>query len=257
LIPNTITPEKLSSFVANYPDGREKDFFLRVWSGELDRYRQRIQRLNFVGLPKVLDAGCGFGQWTATLAEFNDECMGIEIDLDRVKLAQMVMNGLNLNNVQLKQGQIERLPYSDSQFDAIFSYSVLYLAHYGQSLEEMYRVLKPGGKLYFSTNGLGWYVHALIHNLKPSCDYSPRQMAIEAIENTLEFLVSGKRREGQSLVMPLRSTIDLLKKIGFDVLKTGGDGEIVQDESVKSSSFYHDLGYGVEGVYEVLCEKPL
>lgn len=41
--------------------GNDKDFCERIYSGNLDRYTNRLKTISFSDKRKVLDAGCAFG----------------------------------------------------------------------------------------------------------------------------------------------------------------------------------------------------
>ena len=58
----------------------------------------------------------------------------------------------------------EKLPYNDNTFDIVFSSFVFeHLTCPKFTLKEMYRVLKPGGKVEIHTNNAGWIFY---HNSK-------------------------------------------------------------------------------------------
>src|SRR6266487_4666338 len=66
------------------------DFYRRVWATDLDIYRRRLKMIQFVGLDKVLDAGCGNGQWTLCLCESNKYVFGIDVSDTRVKATEVI-----------------------------------------------------------------------------------------------------------------------------------------------------------------------
>ncbi len=49
----------------------EYDFFQRLYSGEHNRYGKRLKQIGLVNKSYILDAGCGFGQWTNEIAKLN------------------------------------------------------------------------------------------------------------------------------------------------------------------------------------------
>ncbi|MDG1326163.1 MAG: hypothetical protein P8P49_10370 [Opitutales bacterium] len=56
----------------------DKNFIKRIYSNGINRYSSRISMINFTGGEKVLDAGCGFGQWSVALAEQNNQVESID-----------------------------------------------------------------------------------------------------------------------------------------------------------------------------------
>ena len=47
-------------------------FFKRVWSQDLNIYKDRLSAIDFNQKNNVLDAGCGFGQWSLQLSILNN-----------------------------------------------------------------------------------------------------------------------------------------------------------------------------------------
>ncbi|MCK4846046.1 MAG: class I SAM-dependent methyltransferase [Deltaproteobacteria bacterium] len=238
------------------PTERDRDFFLRVYKTSEDVYRRRLRGIGFLNMESVLDAGCGFGQWSIALASLNKEVHSVELDADRLRTAKCVAQETGAKNITFMQGNIEEIAAKDESFDAIFCYSVIYYTDFRKTLREFFRLLKPKGKLYFSTNGLGWYIHNIIDKPYPSADFDPRQIAIETIKNSFEFFRKGDKTEPGSIVMPRHIVIEALVEAGFNKIIADGEGKInsVKDD-VPPISFFKESYYGEEGVYEILCEK--
>ena len=95
------------------------------------------------------------GQWLRALAGLNESVTGLEYATERVVVSSEILTQMQIGNARVVQGAAEAIPFADQSFDAIFSYSVLLLTDYRKALAEAWRVLKPGGKFYFNTNGLG------------------------------------------------------------------------------------------------------
>lgn len=93
----------------------------------------------------VLEAGCGTGHLSATLAERYGWRM-TPLDYDAQGLAYARETGLS----RLVQGSIAELPFCDQSFDALLSIDVIPHLQPGeenQVFREFARVLKPGGLL--------------------------------------------------------------------------------------------------------------
>ena len=93
----------------------------------------------------VVDFGCGTGQLAAALAPRVRRVVGLDHSPAMLKAARAQTRGLS--NVELLQTDLAGVPLADSQADAALCVLVLtYLSQPGPVLEEMARVLRPGGK---------------------------------------------------------------------------------------------------------------
>lgn len=236
-------------------EGNNKYFFDRVWSTPSDVYLTRVKAIGFEGKQNVLDAGFGMGQWLPALAALNKNVFGIEFDKERYEPVQELTGLLGLGNVHLDHGSIEQLPYADEQFDAIFSYSVILCVDYRKALMEFYRVLKPGGKLYFNTNGLGWYLHNLLEGHNHSEGFSSKQMAIDAFNSTIKYFSEGKTTPATCIITPKFTILKDLEGIGFRNTILDSEGHINVKKDLNPKPFFKGEYCNEEGVFEVLTQK--
>ncbi len=236
--------------------GYDREFYERVWATDLDVYRERLKALGFEGLDDILDAGSGNGQWTLCLAERNTHVSAIDVSESRLNATKCLLDHLGVRNCDLINGTIESCELPDSAFDAIFSYSVLYFTDHRHSLREFFRVLKPGGVIYVCTNGLGWYIYNLLTPHNPSSDFDIREMAIEAIGNTFEFLAEGHRQPNAQLAISSQMLGSEAAAAGFADITLGGEGTLASRPGFTPQSFFESRYHGLEGVYEMLATKP-
>jgi ubiquinone/menaquinone biosynthesis C-methylase UbiE len=101
---------------------------------------------------RVLDCGCGAGDYLLRLLEFTPHVRGIEYDAEKVRLHRE--RGLHPERVE--QGDIEDMPFPDASFDVVFMNEVLeHVPNEIAGLREIHRVLAPSGKLaIFAPNRL-------------------------------------------------------------------------------------------------------
>ncbi|MBT3380910.1 MAG: methyltransferase domain-containing protein [Lentisphaerae bacterium] len=99
---------------------------------------------------KVLEAGCGVGAQTISLARNspNAHITSIDISADSVIAAEKMIREAGYANVGFQQGDIFDLSFPDNHFDHLFLCFVLeHLPHPGEALACLRRVLRPGGTI--------------------------------------------------------------------------------------------------------------
>lgn len=134
----------------------------------VEYYRNRLDMLAFSG-GRVLDAGCGAGNWTIALARCFEEVQAI--DTDPIRLQIVTDLAPRLGNVETQFGSTESIEYQDEAFDAVFCSGVVFITDCEKTIREFGRILKTGGRLYMSFVGENWWRYLLLERGKsePSC----------------------------------------------------------------------------------------
>ena len=112
---------------------------------------------------RILDLGSGSGRDCYVLSRLvgeNGYVVGVDMTEEQLDIANKYVDfhtekyGYSKPNIEFKHGYIERLDelgFDDNSFDIIISNCVINLSPDKESvLREAYRVLKPGGEIYFS-----------------------------------------------------------------------------------------------------------
>ena len=121
----------------------------------------------------VFEGGCGKGRHTLTISAYEPSRI-VSVDLsEAVFIAAAKMAAMKEDLPQEKnapeaifiRGDLKDLPVADNFFDVVFCVGVLHhIDDPRKGLEEMWRILKPGGKLLlwvYAREGNGWIVHLL------------------------------------------------------------------------------------------------
>ena len=254
---NVPTPsaEHLNAVREEISSARDRAFFDRVWATPFHVYLNRIRAIGFVALGRVLDIGCGFGQWTLALACLNEHVVGLDISRERVRAARVIADALHMERIQFQAGSIEEVSIEESRFDGVFSYSALYCTDFRCSFRKIHHMLRRNGVFYFSTNDLGWYIYNILDEHNSSSDYNSREKAIEAIQNTICYFAGEMWETGIPVIMPKHMILNELRKAGFEIISEGADGNININGVEDVTSFYDKTKYNLTNVYEVLCRK--
>lgn len=96
----------------------------------------------------ALDLATGSGELALELASLGCRVVALDFCQPMMDLARQKVASRGVVGVSLAAGDALRLPFSQSVFDSVTSgFALRNFADLGQTLEEIHRVLKPGGRL--------------------------------------------------------------------------------------------------------------
>ncbi|MGA7966034.1 MAG: methyltransferase domain-containing protein [Gammaproteobacteria bacterium] len=133
-------PEALHREYAALAAGYEQRW--RHYLGETTRHA--LNALAPQSGERILDVACGTGFALARLAEMplGLDLAGVDINLHMLARSRVPAT------VELVHGDAHRLPFADGRFDAVITLNALhYLDDPAIAIEEMARLLRPGGRL--------------------------------------------------------------------------------------------------------------
>lgn len=98
---------------------------------------------------KVLDAGCGHGEYCAYALRDGAQVWAFDYAEEMVRHTRRFLDRQQLRAEAVETGSVLDIPYPDHSFDAVFCLAVLdHIADREKGFGELARVLRPGGKLY-------------------------------------------------------------------------------------------------------------
>ena len=115
--------------------------------------QRSVDRLNLRGDEFVLDLCCGTGKSTISCLNNLPDGKVIGIDNSEVMLRvaeEKYYKQYDRNKLEFVQKDVMELDYDDNSVDAIFmAYGIRNMPDYNRALKNLFRILKPGGKIAF------------------------------------------------------------------------------------------------------------
>lgn len=183
--------------------------------------RGRRKRMYLDGIPpgRLLDVGCGSGQFLALMRSEGWEVEGQDVDLRAAETA------FKTYGIGVRVGRLEAVGYSDDTFDAVtMSHVIEHINDPIGILKECRRILKPGGMLVLVTPNAESFGHKYFKSCYRDLD-PPRHLYLFT-QNTLQHVG---------------------KKAGFTNCRVQTAAlDIVYDVAIGSLDIRHD-GYHVMG----------
>jgi len=150
-----------------------------LWrEGQERRLRMILAAMGESRQGRILDNGCGIGMYLDHLKPHAGELIGLEFDFERAQETHTRCH-------RVVNAACEALPFPDASFNAILSHEVLeHVADDRLAVQEMVRVLRPGGRLIlfvpnrgypFETHGVYWRGRYRFGNI-PLVNYLPRRL---------------------------------------------------------------------------------
>jgi SAM-dependent methyltransferase len=137
----------------------------------IDRKFERICELVRKKLPcqAFLDAGCGDGRYLAALAaELPARRAGVDLSERILETARRRVEA------DYRRASLEQLPFADGEFDLVLCSQVIeHVPDAGRAVDELTRVLHPGGTLIISTDNERNAVTRVLN--------APRKLAVGAL----------------------------------------------------------------------------
>lgn len=122
----------------------------RKWLLEHVTKKYYFEYFNKLKSKTVLEVGCGSGLGAKIILKYFSPQKIIATDLDP-RLIAIAKRNIQSKWITVEQADATKLGYKDKTFDAVFDYGVIHhipTPEWKECLNELYRVLKPGGKVF-------------------------------------------------------------------------------------------------------------
>ncbi len=106
---------------------------------------QSIKNLGIKPCDRVIDICCGTGDLTRIIKQIEPDADVTGIDFSE-KMLEIAFRKNENNRIEYLQGDATSLPYPDNTFDfAVMGFGLRNIQNAEKAVEEIYRILKPGG----------------------------------------------------------------------------------------------------------------
>ncbi len=127
----------------------DKDLKKSIKTGKNDRFVSKTTKrfLKPSKTKKILEGGCGKGQFVYSLEKTGYNAYGIDYANKTVSKINACMPSLKITS-----GDVRDINFPDNYFDGYWSLGVIehFFNGYNNIINEMYRVIKPGGYLFLT-----------------------------------------------------------------------------------------------------------
>lgn len=148
--------------------------------------KRRVARLALDLKPgdRVLDLACGTGLNFPHLHKLvgeHGQVVGADLTPAMLDIARKMIEARGWKNIEVREADAANLPFPDASFDkVIITFALSIIPEYARAIEEVQRVLVPGGR--FVALEMGAVVHSLPAWLQPI----PHICAVDVSHDTLE-----------------------------------------------------------------------
>jgi ubiquinone/menaquinone biosynthesis C-methylase UbiE len=121
-----------------------------------------IAQAELTGGQRVLEIGCGTGNLGVRAKRAHPSISVVGSDPDPLALRRAQRKAERLNGIRFEHGYAQRLPYADGEFDRVLSSMMLHHLDTdtkAAAAEEVFRVLRPGGRLHVVDMGGNMTAH--------------------------------------------------------------------------------------------------
>lgn len=255
LPPFDVSSREVDPFVKNAIGATNGSLYQHL-VGKLTEYPIPALRLPEAKGKLFLDIGCSWGRWCIAAARIGYRPVGIDPSLKGVRAARRVARQLGVNAYYVvADGRY--LPFPDSIFDQVFSYSVL--QHLSKedarlTLSEISRVLHPGGECQVqmpNTLGIRCLYHQARRGFREARDFEVRYWTPRELVSTFRAAL-GPARISVDGYFSLNAQISDVRFLPRRYRALVRASELLR----KISKVFPPLAYLADSLYVTAARKP-
>lgn len=206
---------------------------------------------------QCLDAGTGSGRYAVAMAMHGARVSACDISEAGLEVARARSEGVP--NLTFRLGSVLDLPFPDASFDFVCCAGVLHhTASIERGLDELTRVLRPGGKAFLLLYGAGGLRWKLIAALRPIC----AELGIETIDDAISAAglpANNRKHFLDDLFVPIQTLVKwsdlsaMLANCGYTSVERWTEGRF--DHEASPSAQLDDM----EKLYDIFAhvDHPL
>ena len=189
---------------------------------------------------EILDYGCGVGAFLEKVANLNPKkIIGIDISEVSIEKAKKLVNGKQ-SKIELFVDNCENTKFNDNTFDVIYGTGILHHLNFSLCLNELLRILKPGGKFLFieplGTNPFINFYRKLTPKARSEDEHPLVEKDFELIQNKFKKVVINYYGFLTLIFFPFYS--DPAKSLVFKLLRN-------MDQFLFKFNFFKKLAWSV------------
>ncbi|MBQ3032872.1 MAG: methyltransferase domain-containing protein, partial [Deferribacterales bacterium] len=210
---------------------------------ELEHIHRYLLAMEYVKGKDILDIASGEGYGSALLSFSAAKVTGVDIDMQAVIHAS---RKYKRDNIKFVQGSGENIPFDNHRFDVVVSFETIeHIENPYKMVEEVKRVLKPGGIYIVSTPNIEEYVTLEEGNPFHHKEFTKDEFSEMLSEKFKYHKLLGQRVHFGSGILPCDCEADI---VYFDYK----DGNYFDILSGKQKDFS-----GAEYFIAVCCDEPI
>ena len=179
----------------------------------------------------VLDYGCGLGDNSVLVAKHGAKVIGVDISPELIELAEKRLVQHNLSDsADFRVGSAHELPLENESVDVVFGMAILHHLDLKLASEEVFRVLKKGGRAIFLEPVRNSKFIKFVRNLIPyeQPDISPFERPLTDAE-LKEFAIKFTNYKSRAFSLPFVNLTEVLRlPDSIQHKATKIDGKILQ-----------------------------